>query len=50
MAHTDKPIATALKNRLNAIADELRRLPDRVTAAEAFVAECEAEVERLRAG
>lgn len=48
VAQTDKAVTQALKNRLAVIADESRRLPDRTAAAEAFVAECEAEVERLR--
>ncbi len=48
LGHTDQPIADALKTRVNVIEDELARLPDRITAAERFVEECEHEHDELR--
>lgn len=50
IAHTDGPLATAIRQRLEVIAGELERLPDRIAAAEAFVEESEAEHARLRNG
>jgi hypothetical protein len=49
LRHTDQPLDAAVRTRLEVIADELERLPDRVAAADAHVAECEREHERLRA-
>ena len=43
LAHTDRPLADAVKTRQNVIEDELQRLPARITAAQAFVDECERE-------
>lgn len=43
LRHTDTPLADAVDARLAVIADEQRGLPDRETAAAAFVAECERE-------
>jgi hypothetical protein len=48
LRHTDQPLDDAVRTRLEVIADELARLPDRVAAAEAHVAECERDHERLR--
>lgn len=48
LLHTDAPLAEAIKGRLEAIADELRWLPDQLAAAQEYVAECEREHERLR--
>ncbi|MEX0952828.1 MAG: hypothetical protein WDZ26_03260 [Nitriliruptoraceae bacterium] len=39
--HTDTPLARAFEDRLEALADELERLPARVVAAASFVEECE---------
>lgn len=50
LAHTDGPLAEALRVRLAAIADEQPRLPERIEAAEAFVRDCEQEHEALRRG
>ncbi len=41
LRHTDQPLAQAITARLAVIADERERLPARLTAAEAFVEECE---------
>lgn len=48
VAHTDAPLARAVRTRLSVVGDELERVPDRVEAASAFVEECEQEVARLR--
>lgn len=48
VAHTDGPLTEAVETRLRVIADELPRLPDRVVAAEAHIAECEAAHAALR--
>ena len=48
LIHTDAPLAEAIRGRLEVIADELRWVPDQLGAAEAYVAECEAEHERLK--
>lgn len=48
LLHTDGALAEAVKLRLEAIDDELRRLPDRVDAAEEDVVEREREHDRLR--
>lgn len=49
LRHTDQPLDDAVRTRLEVIADELSRLPERLAAAEAHVEECEREHERLRA-
>lgn len=49
LAHTDAALAEAARLRLEVIAEERRRLPEQIEAAQAWVAECEAEHERLRA-
>ncbi len=48
LAHTDRPMADAITARSRAIADERDRLPERLEAAEAFVADCETEHAQLR--
>lgn len=48
IAHTDQPLREAIRLRHSVIDEELTRLPDRLEAAEAFVDECEGELERLR--
>jgi hypothetical protein len=48
IAHTDEPLRSAVRARLESVAGELERLPDRLDAARTFVEECEAELERLR--
>jgi hypothetical protein len=50
IAHTDAGLADALRTRLETIAGELERLPDRIEAAAAYVEECEQEHARLRGG
>jgi hypothetical protein len=46
--HSTKPLPEAVGRRRAIVLDEQRRMDDRITAAEAFVLECEAEVETLR--
>lgn len=48
LGHTDTPLADAIRLRISVIEDELSRLPDRIAAAEDFVAEAEREHEELR--
>lgn len=48
LAHTDKPLADAVKARQNLLEDERRRLPGRIAAAEAYVEECEREHAALK--
>lgn len=48
LRHTDGPLTEATEARLRAIDDERPRLPDRIAAAEAFVAACEHEHAALR--
>lgn len=48
LRHADEALDKALELRRRVIADELRRLPDRLEAAEAFVAESEREHEQLK--
>jgi hypothetical protein len=48
LGHTDEPITEALRARLRVIEEELARLPDRLSAAEAFVDECERDHARLK--
>ena len=50
LRHTDDPLSEALTARLVVIADEEARMPDRITAAEAFVEECERDHATLRQG
>jgi hypothetical protein len=45
---TTKPLLQAIGARRNIVLSELGRLDDRLSAAQAFVEECEAEVEALR--
>lgn len=45
---TTKPVLEAVGRRRTVILEELRRIDDWIEAAEAFVAECEAEVTALR--
>lgn len=45
---TEKALLEAVGRRRTVLLDELGRVGDRVEAAEAFVAECEAEVASLR--
>lgn len=49
LRHTDDPLHDAVRQRREAAADELSRMDTRIEAAEAYVRECEAEHERLRA-
>ncbi len=48
LLHTDAPLAEAIRGRLDVIADELKWVPDQLAAAESWVAECEAEHDRLK--
>ena len=48
LAATDRPLAEALEARLSVIEDELRRLPDRLAAAESYVEAAEREHDELR--
>ena len=48
LLHTDAPLAEAIRGRLEVIADELWWVPDQLRAAESWVAECEAEHDRLK--
>ncbi|MFA9445242.1 hypothetical protein [Egicoccus sp. AB-alg6-2] len=50
LRHTEQPLLDAVRARIAVIADEQSRLPDRVVAAEEFVADCEREHDRLRQG
>jgi hypothetical protein len=45
---TTKPLLEAVGRRRATVLDEQRRIDDRISAAEEFVAECEAEVDALR--
>lgn len=45
---SEELITEAVRSRLAVIDDELGRVPDRLTAAEAFVTECEHEHDTLR--
>ncbi|MDP8969958.1 MAG: hypothetical protein M3N52_05595 [Actinomycetota bacterium] len=45
---TTKALLEAVGRRRSTVLDELRRVDDRVANAEAFVAECEAELTALR--
>jgi hypothetical protein len=48
LRHTDQPLEDAVKERLAVIGDELDRIPDRLTAAEEYVSDCEREHARQR--
>lgn len=48
IAHTDRPLTESVRARLEVVANELGRLPDRLDAAAAFVEECEQELAALR--
>lgn len=48
LRHTDEALSKAIELRLRVVADELRRVPERLAAAQAFVDECEQEHDRLR--
>jgi hypothetical protein len=48
LRHSDQQLEEAVRTRLVVIAEELERLPDRVVAAEAHVAECELDHARLK--
>jgi hypothetical protein len=50
LRHTDGPLTEALRARLALLGDEAARLPDRLTAAETYVEDCEREHERLKHG
>ena len=50
LRHTEQPLAQAVTARLAVIADERGRLPDRLEAAEAFVAACERDHAARRGG
>lgn len=50
VAHTDESLDEALETRMAVVEDELRRLPDRLEAAEEFVETCEQEHRRLAEG
>ncbi|MFO7779089.1 MAG: hypothetical protein R6V28_12110 [Nitriliruptoraceae bacterium] len=50
LRHTEQPLAQAVTARLAVIADERSRLPDRLSAAEAYVAACEQEHAARRRG
>jgi hypothetical protein len=45
---TTKPLLEAVGRRRTVILEELKRIEQRISNAEAFVAECEAEVASLR--
>ena len=49
LVHTETPLVAAVRQRLETIADEAGRMPERLEAAKAFVRECEADHDRLRA-
>ena len=48
MESTTRPLLEAVGRRRSAVLDEQRRIDDRIAAAEGFVSECQAEVDRLR--
>ncbi len=50
LRHTEQPLAQAVTARLSVIADERRHLPDRLVAAEEYVAECERDHAARRRG
>ncbi len=48
LRHTEQPLAQAVTARLAVIADERGRLPERLAAAEEFVAACERDLAARR--
>lgn len=46
--HTDRPLASALRDRLAVIGDELAHLPERIEAAEAYVRDAERDHDIIR--
>lgn len=42
LRHVDEPLGEALELRRRVLADERRRMPDRLEAAQAYVDDCEA--------
>lgn len=48
LRHTDESVGEALELRRRVIADERRRLPERIEAAQAYVDECEAAHAAMR--
>ena len=48
LRHTDEPLGEALELRRRVIADERRRMPERIEAAQAYVDECEAAHAAMR--
>lgn len=48
LVDTDRRLGEVLRARHRIIDEELAALPERLAAAEAFVADCEREYERLR--
>lgn len=48
LRHTDEPLGEALELRRRVLADERRRLPGRIEAAQEYVDECEAAHAALR--
>lgn len=49
ISHTDDPLNKAVAGRLEAIADELSRLDQRIEDAAAYVVECDTAHDRIRA-
>lgn len=48
LVHTEAPLVAAVRQRLETIADEQQRMPDRLVAAHEFVLACERDHERLK--
>ena len=48
LLHTDAPLAEAIRGRLEVLADELKWVAEQLASADAYVAECEAEHDRLK--
>jgi hypothetical protein len=48
LRHTDEPVGEALELRRRVLADEKRRLPDRLEAAQEYIDECETAHTALR--
>jgi len=46
--HTEQPLLDAVKRRLDVLADERARLPQRIEDAASFVTDCEQQHQRLR--
>lgn len=49
LVHTRQPLLSAVQARIETCEDEHTRMADRIADAEAFVTDCEAEHDRLRA-